>query len=230
MNPKRPARRSGLVCGSLLLAAAAALLGAVPAGAASGGAGAPDVPVANGGGTPSGQSVLCTISIPAAGGGGTCSGVKVAAGPTTDGLSVVISVGAGPSCAVGQAIGVSFVDPVTNLAAAALTPPATITYTDSAITTSDSVLVYDSASGGWVLPPSGGVSGGSTSAGSVSASMTADGSFVADASTCSSAIGGATVAVTGKPFRGEEWAAGLLIAGGVVALVLALRRRRPAHA
>lgn len=229
MTPRSLVRSPRLLLGSLLVAGALALAGGVaPAGAASGGAGAPDVPVANGGGTPSGQAILCTLSIPAAGGSATCSNVTVTAGATTDGLSVVISDGAGPSCAVGQAIGVSFVDPVSNQPST-LPQPATVTATNGAISGSDSVLVFDAATDSWVLPPSGGVSGGSSGAGSVSATLTGNASFVADAASCSSAIAGATVAVTGKPFLGEELLAGVLVAGGGLVLVLALRRRRPAH-
>jgi hypothetical protein len=198
----------------------------VAAGAANGGAGAPDVPVSNGGGTPSGGSVLCTVTVPAAGGTVTCSGVTVTEGPTTKGLSIVLSTSTGPVCSVGPALSASFVDPTTGLAVSGpLSTPVTVTLANGNIASGQTVLVYDSSSGEWVLAPSGAVSSGSASGGSVSGVLTGNGAFVATTSNCSAAIPGATLAVTGKPFFVEELMAGGLIVGGALTLGIVLRRR-----
>jgi hypothetical protein len=165
MQPQRRVAAVGAVIG--LLAGCASLLATGTAGAAGGGAGAPDVPTSNTGGTPSGSNVLCTVTAPAAGGTETCSGVTVTVGATTDGLQIVFSTSAGPACAVAPALSISFVDPVTNQAAGTLSPAASVSYANSSIGAGQTVLVYDPASGGWVLPPSGSVSSASTSAGVV---------------------------------------------------------------
>ncbi len=222
MHPQRTFPRAAALLAPLALVGAAFLF-PTTAGAASGGAGAPDVPAINGGGSPGGASVLCTVTAPPAGGTETCSGVTVTVGPTTDGLSIAFSTSAGPSCAAAPALSVSFVDPTTNQAAGPLS--ATVTYANGSITAGETILVFDSASGGWVLPPSGAVSSGSTSAGKAQASLTGSGALAVETANCSSAISGATVPVTGKPFLGEELLAGGLIFGGLLALGIVLLRR-----
>jgi hypothetical protein len=60
--------------------------------------------------------------------------------------------------------------------------------------------------------------------------MPADPSYQLDnpvTAAATSSIGGATVAVTGKPFRGEEILGGILVGFGALLLIgLRLRRRR----
>jgi hypothetical protein len=125
---------------------------------------------------------------------------------------------------------VSFIDPSTSQTyAGVLSPPVTISYAASGVTAGETVLVYNASSGEWVLPPSGDVQTGTTAAGTINASLTGDGTFAAE-KTCPSAIAGATVAVTGKPFLGEEILAGALIFGGMAALGLVRRRRAAAQA
>ncbi|HEY1829553.1 MAG TPA: hypothetical protein VGG38_04840 [Acidimicrobiales bacterium] len=225
MYPQRRSHWFGSIVAGVIMAA---LTCAFPlaAGAATGGSGAPDTPASNGTGSgdPGGESVLCTVTAPAAGGTQSCSGVSVTEGATTDGLTIVFSTGTGPSCAVAPALTVAVTDPSTG-AAYTGTLSLSVTYTHSGIDTGQTVLAFDGSSGGWVLPPSGSVSSGATAAGAVTANLTGDGSFVVDAATCSSAIAGATVAVTGKPFRAEEYLAGALVGGGLLALGLVLRRR-----
>ena len=199
------------------------------AGAANGGAGAPDVPASNSGGSPGGQSILCTVTAPPAGGTQTCGGVTVTDGSTSGGLSISFSTRAGPSCAVAPALTVSFVDGTTHQGlSGALSPAVAISYANAAIVAGETVLAYDGASGGWVLPPSGAVVSASASTGVVHASFTANGSIAVEGSTCGSAIAGATTAVTGKPFLGEGLVAMVLVLGGGLALAVVVRRRRPA--
>jgi hypothetical protein len=190
--------------------------------AATGGSGSPESPVVNVQGTPGGQSVLCTIPVPAAGGTIGCSGIAVTLGTGLDGLELVLSSGPAPSPAVTPAITIGFYHISTGLKfSGSFTPPVSVTYTNSAVTAGERVLVYVASTGTWVSPPSGLISSASTSAGKVTLTVTGDPTFYVPGS----AIAGATVPVTGKPFLGEGLVAIALVMGGLSVLMMVMRRR-----
>jgi hypothetical protein len=214
-------------------AVGAALL-AIPASAyaATGGIGAPDVPPINIGGTPGGQNVLCTLNVPPAGGTVNCSGIAVTLPSTTNGLQVVFSSGAGPSCSLTPGVAVTFYDPVTSVKfAGTFNPPATVKYANTAVEAGETVVIYNPATGKWTAAPSGVVTAASTGDGTVSLTTSGDPTFAVLSSSGSCApIPGATVATTGKPFLGEGLLAGGLVLGGSAALWMIVRRRPVRHA
>ena len=215
-----------LAASTVLMAIA---LFAVPtvAAAATGGAGAPDVPPTNIGGSPAGSTILCTDQVPAAGGTVGCSGISVTVGTTPDGVQVAFTSATGPSCSVTPAIGVSFYDPVTGVAyAGTFSTPSTVSYTNSAVTAGETVLIYNSSTATYSAAPAGNVTAASTTAGAVHLTVSGSASFtVQQAGACSSSITGASLAFTGEPFLGEGLLAGLLLLMGLGGLLVVVRRR-----
>jgi hypothetical protein len=204
-----------------VLAAAGAL--AFPAVAlAASGTGAPYGPTITVTGTPGGQTVLCTIPVPAAGGTIGCDNINVTVPAGYDGLELVLSDGPAPSPAITPAITIGFYYIATGVKyTGTFVPPVTVVYTNSAVTAGDAVLVYVPSTGQWVPPPSGLIASATTSNGEVTLTVTGDPTFYVPGS----AIVGATVPVTGKPFLAEGLLAGGLLVGGILVLGVALRRR-----
>jgi hypothetical protein len=200
--------------------------------AANGGSGAPDVPPINLGGTPGGSTVLCTFQVAPAGGTVGCSGISVTVGPTTGGVQVVLSSGLGPACTVTPAIGVAFFDPTTSQKfTGTFNAPVSVTYTNGAVEAGETVLIFDSATGQWIPAPSGTVTSASTSDGKVTLSATGTATFsVQSEVACGAEIPGATVVTTGKPFLGESLLAGGLMIGGLLTLLVIVRRRSALNA
>jgi hypothetical protein len=100
--------------------------------------------------------------------------------------------------------------------------PLSVTVTGPGITSS--TIVDEATANGTVVVPA------MATKGSLIFAMPADPSYQLDnpvTAAATSSIGGATVAVTGKPFRGEEILGGILVGFGALLLIgLRLRRRR----
>ena len=120
-----------------------------------------------------------------------------------------------------------FFDPVTGVPyTGTFTSPSTITYSNSAVTAGETVLVYNSSTATWSAAPAGNVTAASTTAGAVNLTVNGSASFsVQKAGACTSSITGASLAFTGKPFLGEGILAASLVTLGLGGLLVVFRRR-----